>query len=248
MSAAHHQAAPPAAEAPPRRGWTRLWPLAVLAAGLGLFFALGLDRYVSLSALAEHRAELSAFVDGNAALAACAYVAAYAAAVAFSIPGAVVLTLAGGFLFGTAAASLYTVAGATAGAVAVFLAARSALGGLLRARAGPWVAKLERGFRENAFSYLLFLRLVPLFPFWLVNLVPAVLGVPLGVYTAATLLGIVPGVVVYASVGSGLGAVLDAGGTPDLGVLLSAEVVLPLAGLALLALLPVAVKAWRARR
>lgn len=248
MTAVHHHADPPAADDRPRHGWRRLWPLAVLAAGLALFFALGLDHYVSLSALGEHRADLAAFVERNGALAAAAYVAAYAVAVAFSIPGAVVLTLAGGFLFGTAAASVYTVAGATAGAVAVFLAARSALGGLLRERAGPWVAKLESGFRENAFSYLLFLRLVPLFPFWLVNLVPAVLGVPLGVYTAATLLGIVPGVVVYASVGSGLGAVLDAGGTPDLGVLLSADVVLPLAGLALLALLPVAVKAWRARR
>lgn len=248
MTAVHHHADPPAADARPRHGWRRLWPLAVLAAGLALFFALGLDRYVSLSALGEHRADLAAFVERNGALAAAAYVAAYAAAVAFSIPGAVVLTLAGGFLFGTAAASVYTVAGATAGAVAVFLAARSALGGLLRERAGPWVAKLESGFRENAFSYLLFLRLVPLFPFWLVNLVPAVLGVPLGTYAAATLLGIVPGVVVYASVGNGLGAVLDAGGTPDLGILLSAEVVLPLVGLALLALLPVAVKAWRTRR
>lgn len=225
----------------------RLWPLAVLATGFAAFFAFDLDSHVSLSSLAEHRGTLSAFVAENAVTAAVAYVAAYALAVAFSVPGATVLTLAGGFLFGTIAASVYAVAGATAGAVAVFLAARSAFGGILREKAGPWAGRLERGFRSSAFSYMLFLRLVPLFPFWLVNLVPAVLGVRLSTYALATLIGIVPGAVVYASVGNGLGAVLDAGGTPDLGVLFTADLLLPLLGLALLALLPAAAKAWRER-
>lgn len=225
----------------------RLLPLAVLAAGFAAFFALGLHRTLTLSELAARRADLAAFVDAQGGLAALAYVGVYALVIAFSVPGGTVLTLAGGFLFGTAWGTAYAVAGATLGAVAVFLAARSALGGALRRKATPWIGRLEAGFRANAFSYMLFLRLVPLFPFWLVNLVPAFLGVPLRVYALATLIGIVPGALVYASVGNGLGAVLDAGGTPDLGLIFSADVLPPLLGLAALALLPVAVKAWRRR-
>lgn len=225
----------------------RLWPLAVLAAGLGGFFALGLHERLSLSAVTAHRAELLRYVEAHGTLAVLVYVAAYAAAVAFSLPGATVLTVAGGFLFGAIAATGYAVAGATAGAIAVFLAARSAFGGLLRQKAGPWAARLEAGFRDNAFSYMLFLRLVPVFPFWLVNLVPAILGVPLRTYALATLIGIIPGALVYASVGNGLGTVADAGGTPDLGLLFSPEILLPILGLALLALLPVAIKARRRR-
>ena len=225
----------------------RLLPLAVLAAGFAAFFALGLHRTLTLDELAARRADLAAFVDGQGALAALAYVAVYALVVAFSVPGGTVLTLAGGFLFGIAWGAAYAVAGATLGAVAVFLAARSALGGALRRKARPWIGRLEDGFRDHAFNYMLFLRLVPLFPFWLVNLVPAFLGVPVRVYVLATLVGIVPGALVYASVGNGLGAVLDAGETPDLGLVFCPEVMLPLLGLAALALLPVAVKAWRRR-
>lgn len=229
-----------------RRWSARRWlPPALLLAGLGLALALGLHRHLTLDALAVHREALARFVAEDGALAAAAYVGAYALAVAFSVPGATVLTLAGGFLFGTLAGTACAVAGATLGAVSVFLAARSALGGLLRAKAGPWVERLEGGFRANAFSYTLFLRLVPLFPFWLVNLVPAVLGVPLRTYALATLVGIVPGALVYASVGNGLGAVLDAGGRPDLGLVFAPKVLLPLLGLGALSLLPVLVKRWR---
>ena len=240
-------AAPERTPARPAR-WMRLIPLAVLAAGLAAVFALGLDEHLTLAALAEHRVALTTFVADWGAVAVLAYVLVYALAVALSVPGATVLTVAGGFLFGTLVAAACAVIGATLGAVAVFLAARTALGDLLRRRAGPWIGRLERGFREHAFSYMLFLRLVPLFPFWLVNLVPAFLGVPLGVYTLATLIGIVPGALVYASVGNGLGAVLEAGGTPDLSTVLSAEVVLPMLGLAVLALLPVAVRWWKGRQ
>lgn len=223
-----------------RGGLVRLWPLAALALGLGAFFALGLHRHLSLDALSEHRAALASLAQARPVLAASAFVLAYAAATALSVPGASVLTLAGGLLFGAALGSAYAVAGATTGAVAVFLAARSALGGALRRRAGPWLDRFAAGFRDDAFSYLLVLRLVPLFPFWLVNLVPAFLGVRLGTFALATLVGIVPGTIVYASVGAGLGAVLDAGRTPDLGVLLRPQVLLPLLGLAALALVPVA--------
>ena len=234
-------------DTPPPSSARRLLPLAILAAGFAAFFALGLHRALTLEGLAAQRTELAAFVAARGAVAALAYVGVYALVVAFSVPGGTVLTLAGGFLFGPAWGTAYAVAGATLGAVAVFLAARSALGESLRRRARPWVGRLEDGFRDHAFHYMLFLRLVPLFPFWLVNLVPAFLGVPLRVYVSATLLGIVPGALVYASVGNGLGAVLDAGGTPDLGLIFCPEVMLPLLGLAALALLPVAVKAWRRR-
>jgi uncharacterized membrane protein YdjX (TVP38/TMEM64 family) len=225
-----------------RRGAGRFLPLAALAAGLVIFFALGLHRYLSFGALAENRDFLMSLVEDHPVTAPLAYIAVYALAVAFSIPGAVVLTIAGGFLFGTWAGGLFVVIGATIGAVGVFLAARTAFGEGLRRRAGPWIGRLEAGFRENALSYLLVLRLVPLFPFWLVNLVPAFLGVPLTTYALGTFVGIIPGSFVYASVGNGLGAVFDAGGTPDLTIIFKPEILLPIIGLSLLALIPVVYK------
>jgi uncharacterized membrane protein YdjX (TVP38/TMEM64 family) len=228
-----------------RRGAGRFLPLAALAAGLVIFFALGLHRYLSFGALAENRDLLIRLVEDHPVTAPLAYISVYALAVAFSIPGAVVLTIAGGFLFGTWAGGLFVVVGATIGAVGVFLAARTAFGEGLRRRAGPWIARLEAGFRENALSYLLVLRLVPLFPFWLVNLVPAFLGVPLTTYALGTFIGIIPGSFVYASVGNGLGAVFDAGGSPDLTIIFKPEILLPIVGLSLLALIPVVYKKFR---
>ena len=134
---------------------------------------------------------------------------------------------------------LYVVVGATIGATLLFLAAKTALGDALRARAGGFVKKMEDGFRKNAFNYLLFLRLVPAFPFWLVNLVPAFLGVTLRTYVVATFIGIIPGAIVYTSVGNGLGAVFDAGESPDFGIIFRPEILLPIVGLAVLALVPV---------
>ena len=130
----------------------------------------------------------------------------------------------------------------------MFLAARYALFDILHAKAGPALLKMEQGFRENAFNYLLVLRLVPLFPFWLVNLVPALLGVPLKTYVIATAIGIIPGTFVFASVGNGLGEILASGKTPDLSIIYDPEVLIPLLGLAVLALVPVLYKAWKARK
>jgi uncharacterized membrane protein YdjX (TVP38/TMEM64 family) len=107
---------------------------------------------------------------------------------------------------------------------------------------------MEEGFRQDALSYLLVLRLIPIFPFWLVNIVPAFLGVPLGTYVLGTFVGIIPGSFVYASVGNGLGAVFDAGGTPDLGIIFEPAILLPIVGLAVLALLPIAYRRFKARR
>lgn len=230
-----------------RRGWRRALPLILLIAGLLAFFAFGLQRYLSFDALRAHRGALLAFVAAHGVLAAAAFMAIYALAVAFSVPGGAIMTLAGGFLFGAWLGTAYVVIAATIGAVGLFLAARSAGADVLRARAGPWIERLRQGFRDNAFSYLLFLRLLPVFPFWLVNLVPAFAGMPLRSYALATLIGIVPGTLVYASLGSGLGKVFDAGEIPDLGIIFRPEILLPLAGLAVLSLAPAVYKAWRGR-
>jgi uncharacterized membrane protein YdjX (TVP38/TMEM64 family) len=225
--------------AAPQSRWLRFLPLALLAAGLIAFFALGLQRYVTFEALADHRATLLAWVAKHPLLAPLIYVLSYIVVVAFSLPGGVLLTLTGGFLFGTVAGGVCALIGATIGATAVFIAARTALGGLLRAKAGPALQRMEAGFRRDAFSYLLVLRLVPIFPFFLVNLVPAFLDVPLRIYVLATAIGIIPATFVFASVGSGLGAVFDEGRTPDLGLIFTAPILLPILGLAVLALIPV---------
>ncbi|WP_090021283.1 TVP38/TMEM64 family protein [Limimonas halophila] len=230
---------------------TRWLPLLALVAGFVLFFALGLDKYLSFDALAEHRAWLEQQVADNAVLAAAAFVVVYALVAAFSIPGGAFLTILGGFLFGTIGGAIYAVTGATIGAVAVFLAARTALGDALRERAGSAVERMRAGFQEDAMNYLLFLRLIPVFPFWLVNLVPAFLGVPLRTYAIGTFLGIAPGSVVYASVGNGVGNLIAVGEKPNLGIIFEPSILGPIIGLALLSMLPVGYKkyrAWRAAR
>ena len=226
----------------------RWLPLAVLVAGLVLFFALGGQRYLSFATLHQHHEELHHFVAANGLAAGLCFVLAYALITAFSLPGGAVMTVFGGYVFGPYLATGYVVIGATAGATILFLVARSTLGAVLRARAGPFLQKMETGFRENALSYLLVLRLVPLFPFWLVNLVPAFLGVPLRTYVIGTLLGIIPGTFVYASLGGGVGKVLDTGREPQLDIIFHANVLLPITLLALLALLPVVYKRLKARK
>jgi uncharacterized membrane protein YdjX (TVP38/TMEM64 family) len=226
----------------------RLLPLLVLLAGLALFFAFDLGQFVNFDTLSAHRDWLTVQVEHYGLLANLAFVLVYAVATAFSLPFGWVLTVIGGFVFGTLAATLTVIAGATIGAVGLFLAARYAFYDALHAKAGPALKKMEQGFKENALSYLLVLRLVPLFPFWLVNLVPALLDVPLRVYVIATAIGIVPGTFVYASVGNGLGEILAAGGSPDPAIIYDADVLIPLLGLALLALLPVGYKVWKSRQ
>jgi len=161
------------------------------------------------------------------------------------VPGAAILTIAGGLLFGQWYGSVYVVLGATLGAVGVFLIARTALGDALRRRAGPAIQKMEAGFQENALSYLLVLRLIPLFPFFLVNIVPAFLGVKLRTYVVGTLIGIIPGSFVYATVGAGLGSIFERNEEFSLQGVLTPEITAALVGLAALALLPVAYKKFR---
>ncbi|HEX6979857.1 MAG TPA: TVP38/TMEM64 family protein [Alphaproteobacteria bacterium] len=225
----------------------RWLPLLALALGCATFFVLGLHRYVSFDMLARHRGELAAWVAAHPLLAPLTYILVYIAIVAFSLPGGAVLTITGGFLFGTVFGAFYAVLGATVGAMVVFVAARTALGDVLRARAGGAIKQMEEGFRRNALSYLLVLRLVPVFPFFLVNLVPAFLGVPLRTFFLATFIGIIPGALVYASVGNGLGAVLEAGEAPDAGIIFRPAILLPILGLAALALVPVLYKQRRGK-
>lgn len=226
----------------------RLWPLAVLALGIAAVFAFDLDRFLTPEALRDHRAVLTDFVAQNRVLAMALFVAVYVAATAMSVPGGTVLTVAGGFLFGIVVGTILVVIGATAGATILFLLARTAFGDFLKAKAGPALARMEEGFRENALSYMLVLRLVPLFPFFLVNLVPAFLGVPLRIFVIGTLIGIIPGTFVFTSVGAGLGEVFDQGEMLTLSGALSPQIIAALVGLALLALVPVVYRRFRARR
>jgi len=226
----------------------RFLPLGILVLAIGAVFASGLHNYLTFDALKEHRETLLGFVDRNPLVAPLVFVLAYAVATALSVPGGIILTIAGGFMFGTWLGGLCVVIGATIGATAIFLIAKTALGSTLRDKAGPWLGKMEAGFKENALSYLLVLRLVPLFPFWLVNLVPAFLGVAIGTYVLGTFVGIIPGSLVFASVGNGLGAVFDAGETPDLGIIFEPAILGPILALSLLALVPIAYKRFAAKK
>lgn len=198
--------------------------------------------WLNLTAVQEHRAVLEAWVAERYLTAAALAIVIYAAATALSIPGGVVLSLTVGWLFGRWTGTALIVAGATLGAAGVFLAARYLVADAVRARLDHHerARQLMHGFSRDAWSYLLFLRLVPLFPFWLVNLVPAFTPTPLRTYVAATALGIVPGAFVYANLGGTLGEVGSLGG------LMSVPVLAALAALGVFALAPLAWRRWRA--
>lgn len=224
---------------PPRLpAFSRFVPLALLALGAALFLALGGHRYASFATLAEHREWLVGLVERAGAAAAIGFIALYAGLIAISVPGAALLTIASGLLFGPFLGTAYAVIGATLGATVVFLAARSGLAGLA-ARAGPWTARIAAGFHRNGFSYLVVIRLIPLIPFWLVNLAAGAVGLRLPVFVLATFVGIIPVTFIFASLGNGLGALIAEGRAPGLAVLLRPDVLLPLLALAALAMLPV---------
>ncbi|NBB68711.1 MAG: TVP38/TMEM64 family protein [Alphaproteobacteria bacterium] len=226
----------------------RLLPLLLLAAATALVFATGLDRYLSMEMLSENYQELRAWAAAHPVVAPLAFGVAYAAGVAVSIPGAAIMTLAGGLMFGLVLGTLVVVVSATLGATLVFLIAKTALGEPLRRRASGRIKRMEQGFQEDALSYLLVLRLVPIFPFWLVNIVPAFFGMRLTSYVVATFVGILPGTAVIASIGNGVGEILAAGETPDLSIIFSPEVFGPLVALAALVLSTTLYKRWRRRR
>lgn len=219
--------------------------LILAAAALGAFAFRDL---LTFEALARHREALIAFRDAHYLWASLGFVVVYTAIVALSVPGATIATLAGGFLFGMFPGVLYNVVAATAGAAVVFLAARAGLGADVSARIaarGGAVARLQAGLRSNQWSVLLMMRLVPVVPFFLANLIPAFAGIRLLPFVVTTALGIVPGGLVFTSIGAGLGEVFARGAAPDLSIIFSAPVLGPLLGLAALSALPMVIKALR---
>ncbi|MFP4327888.1 MAG: TVP38/TMEM64 family protein [Paracoccaceae bacterium] len=233
-----------------QRGLGRRLPL-ILIALVAVLGAVLLRDQLSFEALRDNRAALLAFRDAHFGLTAAGFVLAYVAIVAFSLPGATVATLTGGFLFGVFPGTLFNVVAATLGATLIFLAARWGLGERLAARldaAEGRVRRIKQGIDENQWSMLFLIRLVPAVPFFAANLIPALVGVPTGRFVVTTFFGIIPGGLVYTSVGAGLGEVFARGETPDLGIIFEPQILAPLLGLCALAALPMALKLLRGRR
>ena len=230
----------------------RFAPLLVVIAGLAFAYLMGWQRFFSLDFLADSRDSLTAFVQANYLVSTVGFAAFYALAVAFSFPAASILTIFGGFLFGWHVGGLLVAVGATLGATAIFLAARSAFGDFLREKVGGRVKNLAEGFEKDAFSYLLVLRIAPVFPFFVMNIAPALFNVPLRSYVIATFLGILPGTFAYTYLGQGIGSVLDAaeaaGTSVSVGDLITTEITLAFVALAVVAAIPIVIKRLRAAR
>lgn len=239
----------PSLTAPKGTSWARWLPLVAILS-LSLFgFLQGWHEHLTLSELAERRDWLRGLVEENAAKTMLIYGAVYIVAVALSFPGASLLTVLGGFLFGWLIGGALAAGAATLGATIIFLAARTSLGDFLKRRSGGQIGRLAEGFREDAFHYLLFLRLVPLFPFWLVNLAPAFFNMRLRTFALATFIGILPGTFAYAWLGRGLDSILDkqaqTGGEFSISDLVTWQILVAFAVLGLVALLPVVIKRLR---
>lgn len=228
----------------------RRLPLIIIltVAVLGAFF---LRDYLTFQALADNREALIAFRDNNYLLTVLVFIAVYVLIVAFSLPGATIATLTGGFLFATFPGALFNITGATIGATAIFLAARWGFGEKLGARlegSDGFVKKIKDGIDENQWSMLFLIRLVPAVPFFMANLIPSFLEVPLRRFVISTFVGIIPGTTVYTSVGEGLGEVFASGETPNLGIIFEPAILFPILGLCALAVLPVIIQAVRGKK
>jgi uncharacterized membrane protein YdjX (TVP38/TMEM64 family) len=229
---------------PTRTGLAAKLPIILIAlvAVAGFVF---LRKYISFDLLAENRADLIAFRDDNYLASVLGFIAAYTLIVAFSLPGATLMTLTGGFLFGLFPGVAFNVIGATLGACGIFIAARSGFGAALSQRiegGGGAAARLQAALRENEWSMLFIMRLVPIVPFFLANLIPAFTGTRLSRFAISTFLGIIPGALVFTSVGSGLGEVFARGAAPDLSILWQPHIIGPILGLAALSALPIFLK------
>ena len=225
----------------------RFLPLGVLALIIMLIYAFDIHTYLSFDSLKEHRTFLQQFVQEQFALAIVMFFFTYVIVVALSLPGAGIMSITSGFLFGTLLGTAVAMSAATVGATLIFLIAKTALGESLQKKAGPWLEKMRGGFQENAFNYLLTLRLVPIFPFFIINLVPAFLGVKLRDYVLATALGVIPGGFVYVSVGTGIGSIFDSGEEFSMGSVVTPEILIALLGLALLSFVPVIMRFFKKR-
>lgn len=223
---------------------SRLLPLLVIlvVAVIGFFT---LRDYLTFETLRENRETLIAFRDANFLLMSLIFIGVYTVIVVFSLPGAAIASITGGFLFAMFPGTLYNLLAATLGASGIFLAARFGLGARLAAKmeaSEGAVKKIKDGIDENQWSVLFMMRLVPVLPFFVANLIPAFVGVPLHRFVITTFLGIIPGTLVFTSIGNGLGEVFAAGDTPDLGLIFAPHIILPILGLAALSALPMAIK------
>lgn len=214
-------------------------PICFLFIIIILFYLLNLQKYFNFSFLQQEHQRLKSLVADNFFLSLLSFTILYIIVTAASLPIAAFLTILGGFLFGPVISTVIVDVSATLGATLLFLAVKTTFREWLQAKATPWIKQMEKGFQKNAVSYLLFLRLVPLFPFWAVNMVAALLGMSVRSFFLVTMVGILPGTIVYSLVGNGLGALLEKGETPNIYIIFSAEIFWPLFGLALLSLLPI---------
>ena len=223
----------------------KLLPIIVLILGIVIFFASGGHHYLSLEVIKNNYQSLIDFTTDNFITSCLIFSIAYILVVAFSIPGASVMTLVGGFLFGVYVGSVLVVFSATIGAVIVYLAVKSALGEILKNKAKGNIEKMRNGFENDAFNYLLSIRLVPIFPFFIINIACGMLGVKLRDFFWATFLGIIPGSVIYVWVGTGLGFALKQGEDLNLGIIFQPQFIVPIIALALLSLVPIIYKKYR---
>ncbi len=247
----------------------RFGPLIALAAIAGFIYAMGWHRYFSFEQLAANRKMITGLVADHFVLSVLGFALAYAAVTSLSLPVGSFLTILGGFLFGPLIGGTATVVGATIGALLIFFIVRTSLGETLAEKAGPFIEKLRDGFKENALSYMFFLRLAPVFPFWLVNIAPALLGVRTSTYLTGTFFGIMPATYTFSYIGAGLGSVIDAQGIAyqqclnrndtegirpletgcnvsfNPGDLVTPELLIAFAGLAIIALIPVILNKFR---
>jgi uncharacterized membrane protein YdjX (TVP38/TMEM64 family) len=247
---------------PPKPIWRRLIAPAAILALMASAWGFGLQKYLTLQSIAENRMALADYTSSHWLTALLIFMGVYIAAVALSFPGASVLTILGGLLFGVAIGGSATVIAATIGAVIIFEIAKSALGEGLAKKAGPFLSRIKDGFAADAFNYLLFLRLVPAFPFWLVNIAPALANVRLRTFTLATALGIIPGTFAFSSIGAGLDSLITAQNTAhascvaekgaaacpfELSVssLVTKELIFAFVALGVVSLIPVAIKKWK---
>lgn len=220
----------------------RYLPLLGLLVFAGAFFYFGGHQWLTLEQLRQHQEFLRDFVVHNPVVAALGFFVAYTVMVAVSLPGASLFSLAAGLLFGQWIGTVLVVLGATSGAVVLFLLVQTAIGEKLKEKAGPWYQKISAGFQDNAVSYMLFLRLVPLFPFFAVNITGALMGIGLPIFAFTTAVGIIPGSFVFVSAGVGVNAVLETGN------ILSPEISIALVGLGCISLIPILYKFYKKRQ
>ena len=248
--------------ASPLKRWL---PLVLLICAVAASYALGLENYFTLQSIAEHQNQLNTFVADYAFAAIAIYFVIYVLVVALSLPGAALLSIFGGFIFGWVLSAPLTIIAATIGAIAVFKIVQTSLGSAISEKAGPFVQRLSHGFEKDAFNYLLFLRLLPAFPFFAVNAVAGLTRMPLRTFISATLIGIIPGSFAFAWLGRGLGSIIDAQTAAHVACaaekgalacpytfaassLITPQILWALLGLGIVSLLPVALKSWKTNR